>query len=285
MQAAPHSIQDPVQDPIRHPVRHVPRIAAALAAAFLAALLLRGQGETTALLVISSLLMFGASVASATHLLGGRATLRFVLIAVSAGWLAEQLGSSYGWLFGDYTYTDVLGPTVGNVPIVIPLMWFALTYGAYVMANLAVWQAPVDPATGLGWTFALSFLAAGIVTAWDLGADPYFVFTLKAWIMHKKDGGWFGETLQGFVGWMTVSFFILMSFRFTLRRVAPRPPLPATRRHVLVPLAIYGGCLVFQVAVGDPVELRIIALFALGIPLVAALCGLARWQSSTPAKE
>ncbi|GGY00170.1 carotenoid biosynthesis protein [Pseudoduganella dura] len=262
------------------PQRHAPRIAALLLPAFLAALLLRGQGETTALLIASSLLMFGASAASAVHLLGARAALRFMLIAVAAGWAGEQLGSSYGLLFGAYTYTDVLGPRLGDVPVVIPLMWFALTYGAYVMANLAVWQAPVDGAAGLGWSAALSLLAALIVTAWDLGADPYFVFTLKAWIMHKQDGWWFGETLQGFVGWMTVSFFIVLGFRLTHRFGPIRPMLPAARRHVLVPLALYGGCMVFQMAVGDPVELRTVAFFALGIPLLVAACGLARWQST-----
>jgi putative membrane protein len=261
-----------------HATRHIPRAAAALLAAFFAVLLLRGQSETTALLVASSLLMFGASVASACHLLGGRATLRFAAIAVAAGWVAEQLGSTYGWLFGAYAYTGVLGPRLGDVPVVIPLMWFALTYGAYVMANLAVWQAPVDSSTGTGWALALSLVSAMIVTAWDLGADPYFVFTLKAWIMEKKDGWWFGETLQGFVGWMTVSFFIVLCFRLTLRRAPIRPALPAARRHVLVPLGIYGGCMVFQVAVGDPVELRTVAFFALGIPLLIALCGLARWH-------
>jgi putative membrane protein len=264
------------------PGRHLPRAAAALLLAFLAALLLRGQGETTALLIASSLLMFGACAASAAHLLGGPAALRFMLIAVSAGWVAEQLGSSYGWLFGVYTYTDVLGPRLGDVPVVIPLMWFALTYGAYVIANLAVWQAPVDGAAGHGWAAALSLVAASVVTAWDLGADPYFVFTLKAWVMGMDDGWWFGETLQGFVGWMTVSFCIVLAFRLTHRFAPIRPRVAATRRHVLVPLALYGGCMAFQVAVGDPVELRTVAFFALGIPLLVALCGLARWQSTFP---
>ncbi|QGZ38580.1 putative membrane protein [Pseudoduganella flava] len=262
--------------------RHLPLISAALLAAFLAVLVLRGFAETTLLLILSSLFMFAASAASAVHLLGGRATLRFVLIAVVTGWLAEQLGSSYGWFFGDYTYTEVLGPRVGDVPIVIPLMWFGLTYGAYVIANLIVWQAPVDRSEGTGWMLVLALLAALIVTSWDLAADPYFVRTLKAWIMEKQDGWWFGETLQGFVGWAGVSFAIILAFRLTLRRAPIAPALPAARRHVLVPLAIYGGSLVFQVALVEPVELRTVAFFALGVPLLAAACGLARWRATTP---
>jgi uncharacterized membrane protein len=266
-------------------IRHLPKISAALLVAFLAVLVLRGFAETTLLLILSSLLMFAASLSSAAHLLGTRAALRFALIAVFTGWLAEQLGSSYGWFFGDYTYTNVLGPRIGDVPFVIPLMWFALTYGAYVITGLIVWQSPVDRADGTAWTLVLSLLAALIVTSWDLAADPYFVYTLKAWIMGMKDGWWFGETLQGFVGWATVSFVIILAFRLTLRRWPAQAALPAARRHVLVPMAIYGGSTAFQVAVAEPVELRTVAFFAVGVPLLAAACGLARWHATAQVKE
>ena len=54
----------------------LPRLAGILLAAFLAVLATRGYGETTTLLVLSSLLMFGCCWASAIHLLGGHAALR-----------------------------------------------------------------------------------------------------------------------------------------------------------------------------------------------------------------
>ena len=258
--------------------QHLPRITFILLALSLAALATRGLADTTRMLIVGSLAMFACCWSSAIHMLGARAALHFVLIAVTIGWAAEELGSQFGWFFGDYTYTDVLGPTVGSVPFVIPLMWFVLTYIAYVISNLMVWQTPSDGVTPLGQTLTQSFLAAMIVTAYDLGADPYMVFKLKAWIMHKTDGWWFGETLQGFVGWMFVSFVIVFLFRLSLRR---RPPLAAaavSRLHTVVPLAIYGGNMVFQACLGVPVETRTIALFAMGIPLLAALCGWSRWR-------
>ena len=258
----------------------LPRLAGALLLAFLAAMLTRGYGDTTRLLIASSVLMFACCWASAVHLLGARAALRFVVIGVAVGWIAEHLGASYGWFFGSYTYTDVLGPRIGDVPAVIPLMWFALCYVAYVTANLMVWQAPSDGVAPLVQAIGMSLLAAMIVTAYDLGADPYMVYKLKAWIMTKTDGWWFGETVQGFAGWALVSFVIVLGFRLSLRGRAPQPAMPVARRHALVPLAIYGGSLLFQMIEGYPVETRTIALFAMGIPLLAALCGFARWQSS-----
>lgn len=249
------------------------------ALALLVPVLLHGWPGQTQLIVASALLMAALCLASAMRVLGADGALRLAAIAVAGGWFAEQMGASHGWFFGDYDYTVVLGPRLGQVPLVIPLMWFALTYTGYVMANLIVWQAPVDGGAGAGRTIAMAFLAALIVTAYDLGVDPYMVYKLGAWIMDKKDGWWFGETLQGFVGWMLVAFAIVSAFRASAARqlkeaAAARPAL----RHVAVPLLLYAGLMVYEVTQGVPVETRTIALFVMGIPLFCACCGLARWH-------
>ena len=270
-------------NPSRLHSRFLPRVTFVLLALAACSLLMRSLGDTTGLLVASSILMFACCAGSAVHVLGKGAALRFVLIATILGWLAEEMGSRYGWFFGSYTYTEVLGPRVGSVPFVIALMWFALTYIGYVIANLIVWQVPSDGAAPLGQTLVQSLLAAMVVTAYDLGADPYMVFKLKAWIMTKTDVGWFGETLQGFAGWMFVSFVIVFLFRLSLRRWPSASVAPAASikpRDVAVPLAIYGGNLLFQALLGVPIETRAIAVFAMGIPLLAALCGWSRWRGA-----
>lgn len=178
----------------------------------------RSHNDTTIALVISSVLMFAFCWANASHLLGANAALKFVLIAVTMGWFAEQMGSSYGWFFGRYTYTEVLGWRLGDVPMIIPLMWFALCYTAYVIGHFAVWHLPTMASPSLAQALFMSVVAAMLVTAYDLGADPYMVFVLKAWIMAKTDGWWFGETLQGFVGWMTVSMAIVFCFHVAVRK-------------------------------------------------------------------
>ena len=239
----------------------------------------RTHNDTTIAIVIALVLMFACCWASAVHLLGARAALQFVLIAVSLGWFAEQMGSSRGWFFGHYTYTDVLGPRLLDVPLVIPMMWFALTYAGYVISNLIVWQSAVDGAPGLGHAAMLSFLAAMIVTAFDLGVAPSFEYTLKAWIMAKTDGAWSGETVQGFYGWVFVAFLIVLGFRMSVRQRKLQPVRPFLRRHAMVLPAIYAAGMVFQVLLGNPVEIWTIAAFAMGIPLLCALAGFQRWRA------
>lgn len=265
-------------------IKRLPYITYALLAVFLVLTALRGQSHTTLMLIASSVVMFACCWTSAIHMLGARPALHFVVIGVVCGWLAEQLGSSYGWFFGSYKYTDVLGPVLGDVPVIIPLMWFALCYVAYVIGNLIVWQAPSDGTTGLGQSLVMSLLAAMIVVAYDLGADPYMVYTLKAWIMEMKDGWWFGETLQGFFGWAFVTFVVVMGFRLTLKKYPVRTAPDLAHWHVVVPLLVYGGSMVFQMIYGNPVETRTIALFAMGIPLLCAALGCWRWNREQDAR-
>jgi uncharacterized membrane protein len=254
-------------------------LSVVLFAVFLLSVALRGHNDTTTAVVASSLLMFACCLANAMHLLGKRLAWTFALMAMAMGWFAEQMGATHGWFFGHYTYTDVLGWRIGAVPAVIPMMWFALSYIAFVLGNLIVLRSPMDNRKDVPHLLFMSFLAAMLVTAFDLGADPYMVNVLKAWVMDKKDGGWFGETLQGFVGWMTVSFAIQCAFRWQLRRGAKPPGADFTRWHALLALGLYASGMVFQMCLGEPVETRTIAFFAMGIPLLCAIAGWQHWTT------
>lgn len=231
-------------------------------------------------LVASSIALFFAAWWSARQLLGLRNTAVFAALGLGLGWFAEQMGSSRGWFFGRYTYTDVLGPHLGDVPLVIPLMWFALCYVGYILAKLLLWREPQADVKSWPRRLLTALLAAMLVTAFDLGADPYFVFVLKAWIMQKTDGGWFGETLQGFAGWMLISFLIVLLAQFLIR-TEPNTQKPVSRTVELaagLPIAIYASGMLFQMAFGHPIETRVVAFFAMGIPILAAAAAWWQWR-------
>lgn len=235
-------------------------------------------------LVAASALLFVLAWWAAQRLLGVGSACALVALGLGVGWFAEQMGSSRGWFFGRYTYTDVLGPRLGDVPLVIPLMWFALCLVAYVLANLLLWRKPVVVAQGHLAKVTTAVLAAMLVTAFDLGADPYFVFVLKAWVMYKKDGGWFGETLQGFAGWLLIAFLIVLIFQYVAKPELAQQPPASLAVAAAVPLGIYTSAMVFQMLFGHPIETRAVAFFAMGIPsLVAGIAWWHWWQEGSAA--
>jgi uncharacterized membrane protein len=256
-------------------------IVAALSLPVLAllAFTLQNYSMKSAILVTASIAFFLSAWWASTQLLGLRNTALFAGVGLSLGWFAEQMGSSRGWFFGRYTYTDVLGPSLGDVPLVIPLMWFALCFVGYFLAKLVLWRDPLTALSGWPHRLITAMLAAMLVTAFDLGADPYFVFVLKAWIMQKTDGGWFGETLQGFAGWMLISFVIVLLVQWLMRFDAAPAPTKRIRLAAFIPIGIYASGMVFQMIWGHPIETRAVAFFAMGIPLLTAAVAWWQWRA------
>jgi uncharacterized membrane protein len=233
---------------------------------------------TSLVLVGACVVLFLSAWWASTKVLGLRNTRIFAMLGLGLGWFAEQMGSSKGWFFGRYTYTDVLGPRLGDVPLVIPLMWFALCFVGFILANLILWREPTPANKGWLGMALTSWFAAMLVTAFDLGADPYFVFVLKAWVMQKTDGGWFGETLQGFAGWMLISFLIVAIFQSMVRAALTPSARRPMKRAVALPIGIYASGMVYQVLMGHPIETRAVAIFAMGIPVFAAAVAWWQWQ-------
>lgn len=231
-----------------------------------------------------SILMFITCSLSAMHLHGVRTALRMMVLAVGIGFFAEYMGENHGWFFGDYDFTGALGPRVIGVPVVIPLMWFNLVHMCSVLGNVVLFRGPVAPG-GLQNQLKSALFCAMLVTAYDLGADPYMVYVAKAWIMVKTDGAWFGETVQGFVGWTIISFTISIGFQWLQRGAAAVRPAPFEKKHALIPMLIYMNLMAFQVLYGYPVETRTIAVYAMGIPLLAALLAYRSWSWNTVRAE
>ncbi|MEO5984318.1 MAG: carotenoid biosynthesis protein [Ferruginibacter sp.] len=54
--------------------------------------------------------------------------LIFLTSCVVIGISAEVIGIKTGWLFGSYSYGNVLGPKIMEVPVIIGINWFIIIY-------------------------------------------------------------------------------------------------------------------------------------------------------------
>lgn len=237
---------------------------------------------STGMWIFSSIATASFCYASAVELLGLRAASIFAGIALAVGWGMEQIGTLYGFPFGRYVYTDVLGPRIGEVPFVIPLMWFSFTYIAYTMSNLTVWQRPSHKGRQLFDVCCSSVLVGFIVTVYDLVADPYMFKVAKAWTM-IGGGSYFGETAQGFFGWFITGTLISGLFRWAVPTIPDPEPGRIHRYSAAWPLFAFAFYIGFFIDNGEPPETRSIALFAMGLPLIFAFAGWRRWIHSKDA--
>lgn len=116
----------------------------------------QGGDERRLLASVVVISLFVCGVATAVHAHGVRAFGAALMIVILT-FLVEVLGSTTGFPFGSYDYTDALMPQLLDVPIVVSFAWAGITlvvHGAFGGRILVM---------------------AGAITAWDAFLDPQMV--------------------------------------------------------------------------------------------------------------
>jgi uncharacterized membrane protein len=122
----------------------------------------------------------------------------FPVFAAAAFWIgfgSEIIGIHTGYLFGDYVYGPTLGAKLWEVPIIIGVNWFILSY----LTGSLFHKIPND--------YYAAFLAASAMTALDYIIEPVAV-ALDFW-------AWKFDIIPStnYLGWMGVSFLIQLIYR------------------------------------------------------------------------
>ncbi len=114
---------------------------------------------------------------------------------VVAGFLLEVVGVKTGVIFGHYSYSNVLGPKLFDVPLLIGLNWFFMVYCSVQIARL--FKVSLLPTALLSGLFMVIY---------DFALEP------NAIALHYWD--WVGNTvpLQNYLAWF--GFGSLFSFFF-----------------------------------------------------------------------
>jgi uncharacterized membrane protein len=137
-------------------------------------------------------------LAGAMTLMGAsRRAALLLALAAGAGLLAEVIGTATGFIFGNYHYTDALGPRVVGVPVVMMSAWMVLV--GYVREMLLPFAWP---------RAAKLLIAAAWMTAIDLLIDPLAAGPLDYW-RWLEQGAYYGVPARNFLGWLLVSLLIL----------------------------------------------------------------------------
>jgi uncharacterized membrane protein len=143
----------------------------------------------------------------------------FMILCLGVSNIFENLGVLSGFPFGPYHYTEIMGPKLFQVPLLIGPAYFGAGYTSWVLAKILLGET--DRAPDRLTVVALPAVAAFIMVGWDVCFDPGSSTLDHLWIWHKG-GGYFGVPLSNYLGWyLTVFVFLLLFSLYRARRDVP----------------------------------------------------------------
>jgi Carotenoid biosynthesis protein len=147
----------------------------------------------------------------------------FLVLCLGVSNIYENMGVLTGFPFGRYHYTDVLGPKLFLVPLLIGPAYFGTGYVSWVLANILL---GTDRRRDGVVTFLMPVVATFIMVGWDVCLDPSSSTVQHIWIW-ENGGGYFGVPLTNFLGWYLTVYTFLQLFALYLAR-RPDTPRPLT---------------------------------------------------------
>lgn len=116
------------------------------------------------------------------------------LVIVCGAWAIEHIGTTSGFPFGSYSYTERLQPQIADeVPIAIPFAWVLVVPSALLLADRLLGAERQR-------LWARLLLVMLITVGLDLTLEPVIVYANRYWEWHT--GGWYyGVPLSNFLGW------------------------------------------------------------------------------------
>lgn len=148
---------------------------------------------------------------------GWRGVLAFVGICLLIGNAFENLSVFTGFPYGHYHFTDVMGPKLFSVPLLLGVAYIGMAYLSWTLARVILGETG-NAVAGVR-ILTLPLVASFLMVAWDLSQEPVWATIVKAWIW-TAGGPYFGVPLSNFLGWFLVVFVICELFALYLRRAS-----------------------------------------------------------------
>lgn len=178
--------------------------------------------DNDALFSVVTLLLTAFAFTHGIGRYGWRTMVIFFVVVVVIGWSYESLSIQTGFPFGDYYYTSVLGPKIGQVPVLIMPSYFAMGYLSWTIASVLLRKR--DNTISGSDLWVLPLVASFVMVMWDLSSDPLCSTIMGEWVW--EDGGpYFGVPLTNFFGWFLTVFTFYLVFALYLRATKARTQL------------------------------------------------------------
>jgi putative membrane protein len=139
----------------------------------------------------------------------------FLISTIVIGFAVEVIGVNTGYLFGDYTYGNILGPGAINVPFIIGINWFIIIYCCgicmYTFLQKMINKLPPDANRSPNRLRIISVIVDGATLAllFDILLEPVAI-KLGLW-KWNVDGTVF---FYNYLCWFVITSLLLTIFQF-----------------------------------------------------------------------
>ena len=172
----------------------------------------------------------------------------FALMYLIVGNSFENLGVATGFPFGSYYFTDVMGPKLFHVPILLGLAYVGIGYISWTLALLILGKTS-SRISGAA-IFTVPLVASFIMVAWDFSTDAVWSTLVHCWIW-PKGGAFFGVPVSNFLGWyLTVYVFYQLFAMYLSRQSLESALLPPIFWRI--PILFYAVCAAGNVLLAIP---------------------------------
>lgn len=225
--------------------------------------------------IVFTLVFVSFSVVHCAALEGGRRTAIFFAASAILTYCMEEIGVRTGWVFGAYHYSDMLGPRLGHVPVLIPLGWFMMIYPAWMVARALMQGLSTKTPAGIALQ---ALVAAMTMTGWDVVMDPGMSAD-KNWVW-ENGGAFYGVPRHNYVGWLVTTFLVYCIAGYIWK--ATDRTAAAGRWFPMLPVVVYALFALRYVAENLFPGLQVIAIFTMGLPALLALARSLRVAAAEP---
>lgn len=212
-----------------------------------------------------------------------RTALAGLAIMYAIAYLSEFLGTHTGLVFGPYFYSPTdIGPLLWEVPILLPLAYFAMGYCSYIVTRVMLRN--LHRRMSGGELVLTSLLSALVMTVIDIVSDPIASTLLGKWTW--EDGGaFYGVPVHNFYGWVGTTFTFFLVVSWLLNRPAntaliQRPTPAQFPAQGIVLYVTFGLGVVLNPLLGRTGEIydamSMLALLIMAIPVLTAAWALRR---------
>ncbi len=200
-------------------------VLAVVSAIFL--FILYQKSNKTLPLAFIVIVVMGYFVFSLFHgysVMGLRNILSLKIIVMGITYLGEFIGVNYGWIFGSYFYSDMLGLKLFGIPLIVIFVWDTYVYISYILVTNIV-NARIKKHFSwikkFAFSLSIALLTGLATTSIDLILDPIAV--KMGWWVWKGGGNYFPNISAGvpavnFIGWIFLSTLSIFIFKMFLEK-------------------------------------------------------------------